>query len=74
VPLNLGSNGDYFDPAPFQEKPHKCDKPDPDIPSGKAWRCNVCGKAYIKRSESQHGESWSVWERFPQADDKKGLT
>lgn len=55
----------FFDPA---ENPgHICDLPESFSGSPHGWICD-CGKAYVKRQVSQHGETWWQWYRSPQHD------
>jgi hypothetical protein len=57
----------YFDP-PKPKPKHECKLPNPDTfgtPDG--WRCE-CGKAYVKESWWQHGESGHNWRRSPEND------
>lgn len=56
----------FFDPT--SEMPaHRCRLPEPSPLQKQGWRCG-CGKAWVKASVSQHGESWVEWRRSPSND------
>lgn len=56
----------FFDPRPGP--PHECKLPDAEHSFADGWRC-PCGKAYVRRNLSQHGESWWQWGRAPEFDE-----
>lgn len=56
----------FFNP-PKKHAPHVCRPPEPTALQPQGWRCE-CGKAYVKRSQSQHGETWTDWQRSPEND------